>query len=139
MNGSTDPAPVAVLPPTGPGSYPELGWEQVLIVGFSLTLLLTVLWLVRQNRLREDYTPIWLFASIAAFALAASQDLLHLLAWSLGAWTLSSALFFMAIVFLILICLQYAVRLSRLHLQVKNLSQEIAVLRALLDKKQDAP
>jgi len=125
-------------PPTGPGSYPALGWEQVLIVGFSLALLLTVLWLVRGNRLREDYTPIWLCASLAAFVLAVSQDLLHLLAWSLGAWTLSSALFFMAIVFLILICLQYAVRLSRLHLQVKNLSQEVALLRALLDEKKDA-
>lgn len=128
----------AGLAPTGPDSYPDLGWEQILIVGFSLMLLLVVLWLVRQNRLREDYTPIWLFASLAAFVLAVSQDLLHLLAWSLGAWTLSSALFFLAIVFLILICLQYAVRLSRLHLQVKNLSQEVALLRALLDKKQDA-
>ncbi len=131
MNGAPN------QPPVRPDSYPDLGWEQALIVGFSLMLLLVVLWLVKQNRLREDYTPIWLMASLAAFVLAISQKLLHLLAWSLGAWTLSSALFFLAIVFLILICLQYAVRLSRLHLQVKNLSQEVALLRAALAAKDE--
>ena len=130
MNG----APLPGSPPTGPDSYPDLGGEQALIVGFSLILLLAVLWLVKQNRLREDYTPIWLFAALAAFVLASFEDLLHWMAFLVGAWTLSSALFFLAIVFLILICLQYAVRLSRLHLQVKNLSQEVALLRARLDQ-----
>ncbi len=42
----------------------------------------------------------------------------------------SSALFFFGQLFLLAICLNYAVRLSRLSLQVKNLSQELAVLRA---------
>ena len=36
-------------------------------------------------------------------------------------------------IFLVAICLNYAVRLSQLTLQVKNLVQEVAVLRAELE------
>jgi Uncharacterized conserved protein (DUF2304) len=42
-----------------------------------------------------------------------------------GAWTPSSALFFFGELFLLAICLNYAVRLSGLTLQVKNLAQEL--------------
>lgn len=120
-----------------PPPYPDLGPVQLVIVGLSLALLAVVLWLVRRRRLREEYTPIWVVASLAAVVVTLFEGLLQLLARAVGAWTLSSALFFFAVVFLILICLQYAVRLSRLQLEVKNLAQELALLKAGREVRRD--
>jgi hypothetical protein len=108
----------------------ELGAARPLIVGFSLVFLLLVLWLVRRRSLREEYTPIWLLAALSAFIVAVFESLLVALARAIGAWTLSSALFFFAEVFLIMICLHFAVRMSKLTLEVKNLAQEVALLKA---------
>ena len=49
-----------------------------------------------------------------------------------SAWTPSSTLFFFGLVFLLTVCLNYAVRLSGLSLQVKLLAQEVALLRQKL-------
>jgi len=42
--------------------------------------------------------------------------------------------FFLGELFLVAICLNYAVRLSRANLLIKNLAQEIALLRADVDR-----
>ena len=91
---------------------------RLLAVVCSVTLVLTVLWLVRRRVLREEYTLDWLFALTRA----------------IGAWTPSSVVFFLGEVFLVAICLNYAVRLSKAGVQMKNLAQEIALLRAQLER-----
>jgi len=59
---------------------------------------------------------------------------------AIGAWAPSSTLFFLGEIFLLAICLNFAVRLSRASVQLKNLGQEVAILRARLDAlKNDAP
>ena len=65
--------------------------------------------------------------------------LLDALTRAIGAWTPSSALFFFGQIFLVAICLNYAVRLSQLTLQVKNLSQELAVLRSVVEQVEGSP
>lgn len=116
-------------------SAPESSSTRVLFVSLSLLLAATVLWLVRRRTLREEYTPIWLAVAAAITLLSLSRSLLDFVTRSIGAWTPSSALFFFGELFLVAICLNYAVRLSRLALEVKNLAQELAVLRAELDRR----
>jgi len=106
---------------------------RAIAVLLSLGLVALVLWLVKRRSLREEYTPIWLGVAVAIALVSAVGPLLHWLAWAVGAWTPSSALFFFGQLFLVAICLNYAVRLSRLTLQVKNLAQELALLRASVD------
>jgi Uncharacterized conserved protein (DUF2304) len=48
----------------------------------------------------------------------------------IGAWTPSSTLFLLAQLFLVALCLNYAVRLSTLTSRVTSLVQEVALLRA---------
>ena len=52
----------------------------------------------------------------------------NLVSRDLGSW------FFLGELFLIAICLNYAVRLSRAGVQIKNLAQEVAILRARIDE-----
>jgi len=99
----------------------------------SVGLVAIVLWLVRRRALREEYTPIWMGVAFAILALSFLPGLLRTMTLAIGAWTGSSTLFFFGELFLVGICLNYAVRLSRVDLQVKNLAQEVAILRASLD------
>jgi len=100
----------------------------------SLCLVIVVLWLVRRRVLMEEYTPIWLGVAVALVVVSARTDLLLALTRAIGAWTTSSTIFFLGEVFLVVICLNYAVRLSKANLQIKNLAQELALLRTRLDR-----
>jgi hypothetical protein len=107
---------------------------RLLAVCLSLVLVSVVLWLVLRRRLREEYTPIWMGVAVALVVVSLRLDWLSWLTRVLGAWTTSSVLFFLGEVFLVVICLNYAVRLSRAGVQIKNLAQEVALLRARLDR-----
>ena len=113
---------------------PDLEATRWLALSISLTLVASVLWLVRRRRLREEYTPIWLAVSAALVFLSFRLELLRQLTRLIGAWTPSSTVFFLGELFLVAICLNYAVRLSRANLLIKNLAQEIALLRADVDR-----
>jgi hypothetical protein len=112
---------------------PESNSTRVIAIVLSLLLVATVLWLVRRRTLREEYTPIWMAVALGIAALSLVPSLLLWLTRAVGAWTPSSTLFFFGELFLLAICLNYAVRLSGLTLQVKNLAQELAVLRGELE------
>lgn len=112
---------------------------RLMVILMSLTLLVVVLALVKRRSLREEYTPIWLFAAFGIAVLSVWQQALFELTRAIGAWTHASTLFFFGLLFLGAICLNYAVRLSRLTLQVKLLTQELALLRNHMEREQDPP
>ena len=101
----------------------------------ALTLLAVVLWLVRRRDLREEYTPIWLLAVSGILLVSVWQQPVLALSRAVGAWSHASTLFFTGQIFLIAICLNYAVKLSRVTLQLKNLGQEVALLRAEIARR----
>ena len=93
-----------------------------------------VLWLVYRRRLREEYTPVWMGVALALVLVSLRLDWLYALTRAVGAWTPSSLVFFLGEVFLVVVCLNYAVRLSRTGVEIKNLAQEVALLRARLER-----
>ena len=107
---------------------------RALALASSLALTTAVLWLVRRRSLREEYTPIWMGVAGALLLVSLRLDWIHALTRVTGAWTASSMIFFLGEVFLVAICLNYAVRLSRAGLQFKNLAQDLALLRARLER-----
>lgn len=113
---------------------PDLEATRWLALSISLALIAVVLFLVRRRRLREEYTPIWIAVSAALVFVSLRLDLLRELTRAIGAWTPSSTVFFLGELFLVAICLNYAVRLSRASLSIKNLAQEVALLRADVER-----
>ena len=107
---------------------------RVLALTCSLLLVSAVLWLVYRRGLREEYTPIWMGVALALVLVSVRLDWLYALTRAIGAWTASSLIFFLGEVFLVVICLNYAVRLSRNGVEIKNLAQEVALLRARLER-----
>ncbi len=107
---------------------------RVLALTCSLLLVSAVLWLVYRRELREEYTPIWMGVALALVLVSVRLDWLYALTRAIGAWTPSSLIFFLGEIFLVVICLNYAVRLSRTGVEIKNLAQEVALLRARLER-----
>ena len=107
---------------------------RALALASSVALTAAVLWLVRRRSLREEYTPIWMGVAGALLLVSLRLDWIHALTRVTGAWTASSMIFFLGEVFLVAICLNYAVRLSRAGVQIKNLAQDLALLRARLER-----
>jgi len=112
---------------------PASDTARILAVVGSLGLAALVLYLVRRRALREEYTPIWMGVSAGLLLLSLSETLLRDLTRAVGAWTQSSTLFFLGEVFLVIICLNFAVRLTRASAQMRRLAQELALLRTRLD------
>lgn len=113
---------------------PESDATRLLAVVGSMSLIATVLWLVRRRALREEHTPIWIAISTGLAVVSIVPGLLRTITQWVGAWTTSSALFFLGEVCLVLLCLSFAVRLSRTSMQLKSLCQEVAILRTALDE-----
>ena len=109
---------------------PEPGVTRVLALLVSTAFLVAVLNLVRRGRLREEYTPIWTVVAVGIMTLSIWFDVVRAMTRAVGAWTPSSTLFFFGELFLLVLCLNYAVRLSSLTVHVKLLTQELSILRA---------
>jgi hypothetical protein len=113
---------------------PEAGITRLIALLVSIAFLVAVLNLVRRGKLKEEYTPIWILVAVGLMATSIWFDLVRVITRAVGAWTPSSTLFFFGEMFLLVLCLNYAVRLSSLSGQVKVLAQEVSMLRAALGR-----
>jgi hypothetical protein len=86
--------------------------------------------LVRKRKLREEYSVLWLVTSLLMFVLVLRYEWLVALTNVIGAGLPTTTLFVCSLVFLMLIAVQFSIKISRLTDQMKNLAQENALLRA---------
>ena len=113
---------------------PDSASVQLVALLFAGALMGVVLWLVRRRTLRAEYTPIWMGVAFAILIASLDLDILRLVARAIGAWSISSTLFFLGEFFLLGICLNYAVRISQAGAKITELAQEVALLRRRLDE-----
>ncbi|MGC6486064.1 MAG: DUF2304 domain-containing protein [Planctomycetota bacterium] len=102
--------------------------QRVVAVVGAAAVALVVFELVRRRKLREEYSWVWVATAGAVGLLALNQPLLLALTRSIGAASSASTLFFGAIVFLLALCVQFSIRLSRLTLRQRTLAQRMALL-----------
>ncbi|MFY9468990.1 MAG: DUF2304 domain-containing protein [Solirubrobacterales bacterium] len=99
---------------------------QILAILGTATLLVIVFELVRQRRLMERYSLLWLLAALVLLVLASFSGLLETLSSAVGIATPSNALFGIGLGFVILLLLHFSVSISKLSDQVKILAQQLA-------------
>lgn len=104
--------------------------QKVFFISVALLLFLVILELVRRRRLRVEYSWLWLASGLTIVVMILRYDLLIWITGLIGAVIPTSTLFFFCILYLALLSLDYGVRLSDLTRQVKELAQEVALLRA---------
>ena len=103
--------------------------QKLFFLAIALVLLVTIIDCVRRRRLRVEYSWVWIASGVTIVAVILQYDLLITLTALVGAVIPTSALFFLCILYLALLSLDYSVRLSSLSWEVKELSQELALLR----------
>src|SRR5829696_1742113 len=106
--------------------------DRAMVFGLAASVagLLFVLELVRQRKLREDYSLLWLATTLILIFLSLSRPLLDSFAALLGVVTYPpAALFVVAIVFMLLILLHFSTVLTRLARENKEIAQQMAILR----------
>lgn len=90
--------------------------------------------LVRKRRLREEYSVLWLATSLLMLVLVIRYEWLIAITNWIGAGLPTTTLFIGSIIFLMLIAVQFSIKISVLTQQVKNLAQENALVRTKLEK-----
>ena len=91
-------------------------------------IFIFILYLVRRRKLREEYSWLWLLTSSSLFVLVIKYSWLEAVTRIIGAVLPTSTLFIGALIFLMLLAVQFSVIISKLTEQVKNLVQENALL-----------
>jgi len=102
------------------------GRLQLAAIAVTVVMLGIVFELVRQRRLMERYSLLWLFAAFILLLLAVFTGLLSWFSSLLGIATPSNALFAVAIGFATLMLLHFSVTISRITDQNKVLAQKLA-------------
>ena len=110
--------------------------DRAMIFGLaaSVAALLFILELVRQRRLREEYSLLWLATAIVLLVLSVSRPLLDVLASAMGIFYPPSALFVVALIFVLLILLHFSTVITRLSQENKDIAQQVALLRYELER-----
>ncbi len=107
--------------------------QVVLALTVAFSVLAIVLELVRRQKLREDYAILWIGTATALIILALSPGILTWFSSFFETQSLVSMLYFGAFVFLLLVALQFSVRLTKLTFRSKTTSQRIALLEAEIE------
>ena len=104
--------------------------QKIVAIMISISIFIIIIELVRKRKLREEYSWLWLFTGVVLVILTIRYDLLVNLTHLLGAVLPTSTLFFCGLIFLMLICIQFSIKISTLTNQVKDLVQEVTLLKA---------
>ena len=100
----------------------------LLALGVSLLLVLFVAHLLRTRRLREKYAAVWIVLTGAVVVVGVFPQVAFWLARLVGVQTPVNLVFALAVVVLLLVCVQLSVEVSGLEAETRTLAEEVALL-----------
>jgi Mg2+/citrate symporter len=104
--------------------------QRVFAIVISITTVLVIMELIRRRRLREEYAFLWVLTSVGMMLLATWYGLVEWITRVIGAIAVTTTVFIFALIFLLLISVHFTTVISRLTVQVRRLTQELAILQA---------
>jgi hypothetical protein len=115
---------------------------QIISILICVFLVAYVFELVRRKHLSEEYSMGWLITGTSMLILSVSDDAIKWVSGLIGATLFTSTLFFFGLLFLMVICLHFSIRISALTKQVRTLTQHVGILdheKKVLEKKVHQP
>lgn len=104
--------------------------QKVFAILVSILIFVIIITLVKNRKLKEEYSWLWLLTGLFIIVLVLWYDLLLMLTHLIGAVLPTTTLFIFAILFLMCLALDFAIKISILTDQVKNLSQKVSLMEA---------
>jgi len=111
-----------------------LSRTQIITALAAVGLALYVLDLVRRRRLSEEYSFLWVVASVVVAILGFSTPVLKAITHALGILYEGSTVFLFGLAFATAMLLHVSVKLSRLGLENHALTRELALVRYDLEQ-----
>ena len=115
------------------GSFDKIQWLGII---FSLIILLSVFFLVRERLLKEKYSLIWFVIGLFMLIVSLFRNLLDGFSDLIGVYYAPSAFFSLLIAGAYLLLLNMSVSISHLKAQNKALTQELGLLRLKLEERE---
>jgi len=103
------------------------------IIG-SLILLAFILILIRNKKIKEEYSLLWLIVSLVFLFFSIWRDALDYLAHLAGIAYAPAAIFLIFFIAVFMILVQFSIIISKLSEQNKRLIQEIGLLKMELNR-----
>ncbi len=107
---------------------------QYIAIAASVLLFLYIFYLVRNKRIKEEYSLLWLFSSISLIFFSIWRDGLEYFAQLVGIAYPPAALFLILLLAIFLILIEFSVIISTLSDRNKTLAQEIGILKMEIEK-----
>lgn len=111
--------------------------QKIFAIVASFLIMLVVVELVRRRKLREEYSWLWLLTGGIIILFVVWYDLLLFVTHLIGAIAPTTTLFIFALLFLMLISLHYSIQISKLSHQVKDLAQQLTLLKGRVEDPVD--
>jgi len=109
--------------------------QKIFAIVASILIMLLVVELVRRRKLREEYSWLWMLTGGVIIILVLWYDLLVFISHLIGAIAPTTTLFIFGLLFLMLISLHYSIQISKLSHQVKEMAQELTLLKGKLESQ----
>ncbi|MFQ3549129.1 MAG: DUF2304 domain-containing protein [Armatimonadota bacterium] len=107
---------------------------QIIAVVFTILAAMGLLELVRKHKLKEEYSIVWIGAVVILGIFSFHRPWVEGFAEMVGIAYAPSAVFVLAIGLISILLLQVTLTISRLLEMEKKLTQEVALLKAELEK-----
>jgi hypothetical protein len=104
--------------------------QKVFAIFTTVSIFIVIIMLIRDKKLKEEYSWLWFLTGFIMIVLVLWYDLLVMITRLIGAVQPTTTVFIFAILFLLCIAMHFAIKISVLTDQVKNLSQKISLLDA---------
>ncbi|MDI6755685.1 MAG: DUF2304 domain-containing protein [Thermodesulfobacteriota bacterium] len=112
--------------------------QKIFAIVASILIMFIVVELVRRRRLREEYSWLWLLTGAVIILLVVWYDLLVFITHLIGAIAPTTTLFIFGLLFLMLISLHYSIQISKLSHQVKEMAQQLTLLKGQVEDRADS-
>lgn len=103
-------------------------------LGACVLLVAFLVFLLRTRRLREKYAITWIVVGIGVSVFGLFPAAVAGLARLVGVQTPSNLLFALALIVLLLVCIQLSAEITTLEEETRTLAEEVALLRLDLEQ-----
>ena len=113
--------------------------QKIFAIVASILIMVLVVELVRRRKLREEYSWLWLVTGALIILLVVWYDFLVFITHLIGAIAPTTTLFIFGLLFLMVISLHYSIQISKLSSQVKEMAQELTLLKGQIEDAMRPP
>lgn len=115
----------------------DISQIQIVAISVSLLLFLFIMYLIRSQRLKEEYSLLWIFFSLVFMVFSFWRGGLDYISAFLGVAYPPAALFMILLMAIFLILIEFSIIISKLSDKNKSLAQEIGLLKHRLENLEE--